>query len=440
MRLNVPFVPKTIYAQINATAMLALLIILTGGPMLERWVRNDFDVLDLERISGSVLVTSKIFATATPAEREAMLAAAQRSGWDLTLQPLSVSARFTTSSANELFLDSFSDWLFPPDDWDVPLGGWRTFLNGKRIVAAQIDDTTMLVSGVSSKAILRSDFVGSWSYYLVALFTLILLLSAFAIWAIMMPLRRIAHTAMDADLSHNIEIFEERGSVEIVALAKALNSMRRRIATMMESRTRMLRGISHDLRTPLTRLKLRAEHMPAGAGRDAMLTDINHLDRLLNESLSYLRDNHGQERVERTDIASTLQTICNEFADVDSDVTYRGPNRLIADCKPLAITRAVTNLCDNAIKFGSSVTVELTEAGGMMTIDVMDDGPGIADEDKERVLEPFFKVDAARHGANTGFGLGLSIVAEVVQAHRGKLTLLDREPNGLIARIELPLR
>nr|WP_246373266.1 ATP-binding protein [Chelatococcus caeni] len=441
VRLRVPPGLRTIHGQITALAILALLIIVAlAGPMLERWVRNDDRELDIEQVAEHIQAISGLLAVAAPDERDVILGAARRAGWETTLQPLSLSQEFTTSSPREAIRDRAIEWLFPPHSSISPLGGWRTFLNGNRVVAMQVDDATMLVAPISSDPFLTSDFIGRGSYYLVALVTLIFLFSAFAVWAIMLPLRRISLAAMNADISQDGEVFEERGSIEIVALAKALNSMRKRIAIMVESRTRMLRGISHDLRTPLTRLRLKAERLPADAARDAMLSDISHIDRLLGESLDYLRDTYRKEDVERTDIASTLQTICSEFADVGFDVTYRGAKRLVVDCKPLAITRAVTNLCDNATKFANTVKVELGTHAGKVIIDVVDDGPGIPEADRRRVLEPFFKGDAARNDANSGFGLGLSIVAEIVQAHGGELELRDRQPNGLVVRLMLPTR
>jgi signal transduction histidine kinase len=437
--LSVPLGLRTIQGQITALAVLALLIIVVlAGPLLKRWVQDDYRVLDIEQIAEHVQAVSDLLAVATPDEKLVILGAARRAGWDLTLQPLSVSKQFTTSSPQWKLWASAIEWLFPPDSPSPPLGGWRTFLNGNRVVAARVDETTMLITPVSSDPFLTSDFVGRGSYYVVALVTLVFLFSGFAVWAIMLPLRRISQAAMNADISDDGEVFEERGSVEIVALAKALNSMRKRIAIMVESRTRMLRGISHDLRTPLTRLRLKAERLLEGESRETMLSDINHLDRLLGESLDYLRDNYRKEEFERTDIASSLQTICNEFADVGYDVTYRGPNRLIVNCKPLAITRAVTNLCDNATKFANAVTVELQMNAGAAIVEVADNGPGIPEAYRKRVLEPFFKMDAARNGTNSGFGLGLSIVAEIVQAHGGTLVFSDRQGGGLVVRLTLP--
>lgn len=441
MKLPLLITPKTIYAQIVIIVVLALLIVVTAGPIVERWLRDDYETPDIEQLADRLYAFAIVLRSATPDERETIIAVTRRSGWDISIEPLSLRAQFAFSSPKEHLSDRVIEWLFPPDDWIVPLEGYRTFLGDRRIVAMQIDDASMLVSTVATNDILFiSDFIGQGTYYVVAILTLVFLFCSFAIWSIMLPLRRISHAAMNADLNNEAPIFEERGSMEIVVVARALNSMRNRISMMIESRTRMLRGISHDLRTPLTRIRMRAERLADGPSRDAMLSDISRLDRLLTESLDYLRDSHRREATERTDLVSLVQTVCTEFADVGFNVEYQGPNRLIVHCPPLAMARAITNLCDNATKFGRSVLVELRQQTDGVTIDITDDGPGVSAADKQRILEPFFKADAARTGPNDGFGLGLSIVAEIIQAYGGRLDLIDCLPQGLRVRLELPFK
>lgn len=430
---------STIHGQITAVILACLLIALVIGSTLERWVSNDYSVPDLEGMAARVTTIASVLEKAAPQERHAIMAAANRGGQHFALRPMAYFDRFTTSSPEEPFIQIAIDNLLPPEQYPIPFGGWRTFVDGKRVLAAKVDDQTLIVMEMLPESFLRNDALRFGSNYLVATVTLIILFSAFAVWAITRPLRRIASAARKADISLGPAVFEERGSDEIVALAKSLNSMQRRISTMVESRTRMLRGISHDLRTPLTRLRLRAERVTESETRDALLTDIERIDRLLKESLGYLRDNHQREAQERTDLASVLQTICDEFYDMGYAVSYRGPARLILSFKPLALTRAITNLCENAVKFGQIVEIELTAGEGMAIVDVKDDGPGIPEEYRSRVMEPFFKVDSARGGSDSGFGLGLSIVAEIVQAHNGTLSLLNRVPRGLIARFSLQL-
>ncbi|WP_244505381.1 ATP-binding protein [Rhizobium sp. LCM 4573] len=429
---------STIHGQITAVIFACLIIAFVIGSTLEAWVRDEYSAPDLEGMSARISAIASVLATATSEERSSVLAAANRGGQRFVLRPLSYFDDFTTTSPDEPFIQVVIDRLLPPEDRPIPFGGWRTFVGGKRVLAAKIDDETLLVMELLPESFLRNDALRFGSNYLVATVTLIILFSMFAVWAITRPLRRIASAAMKADISLGAAPFEERGSVEIVTLARALNGMQRRISTMVEARTRMLRGISHDLRTPLTRLRLRAERVNENEVREALLTDVERIDRLLKESLSYLRDNHQSEAFQRADLGSILQTVCNEFADMGHEITYRGPSRLVASFKPLAITRAVTNLCDNATKFGRRVQVELRAAAGEAIIDVSDDGPGIPAEHRTRVLEPFFKANPARGGPDTGFGLGLSIVAEIVQSHHGKLELKDRDPQGLTARLVIP--
>lgn len=431
---------STIHGQITVIVFLGLVIVISVGSMSERWIQEGFNVLNFEDVSERVSAISSVLAQATPSERVSIVEIANRSDWKFSLRPISLSQQFTPSSPTEPLVDMLVDWLFPLDGSSVPIGGWRTFLDGKRILAAKIDDNQMLVLEKLPGPFLRGDAVNMGSYYLLAVVILMALFSGFAVWTITGPLRRIASAAMKADISVGPALFEERGSEEIVALARALNGMQKRISTMIDARTRMLRGVSHDLRTPLTRLRLRIERVPQDDIREALLADVERIDRLLKESLSYLRDNHRSESFERADLVSVVQTVCDEFADTGHAITYNGPARLIASFKPLAIMRAVTNLCENATKFGNIVRVELGSSAGMATIDIADDGPGIPVEHRSRVLEPFYKVDAARGGTSVGFGLGLSIVAEIVQGHHGTLEFLDREPNGLIARLSIPLQ
>lgn len=441
MKLPLLITPKTIYAQIVVLVVLALLIVVTAGPIVERWLRDDYETPDIEQLADRLHALANVIGSAAPDEREMLVTVTRRSGWDVSIEPLCLKSQFAFSSPKEQFSDRVVEWLFPPDDWIVPLGGWRTFVGERRVVAMPIDDASMLVSTVATDDILFiSDFIGQGTYYVVAILTLVFLFCSFAIWSIMLPLRRISHAAMNADLANEAPIFEERGSREIVVVARALNSMRNRISVMIESRTRMLRGISHDLRTPLTRLRMRVERLGDETSRDAMLSDIDRINRLLTESLDYLRDNHRREASERTDLGSLVKTVCTEFTDVGFNVEYRGPNRLTVHCPPLAMARAITNLCDNATKFAHSVLVELRHNSDGVIIDISDDGPGVSAADKQRILEPFFKADAARTGPNGGFGLGLSIVAEIVHAYQGRLHLTDRLPHGLRVRLELPFK
>jgi signal transduction histidine kinase len=276
---------------------------------------------------------------------------------------------------------------------------------------------------------------------LVIVLLFVVLLSIYAVRWIISPLSALAAAAQSFGRSpEDNKILRRRGPREIVQVADALNEMRTRIRGLLDDRTRMLTAISHDLRTPLTRLRLRAERVADPALREGQLHEITRITHMLDETLGYLRRDARSEPVSRVDLPSLLQTICAEFADVGHTVTYEGPPHLTWTCRPGVLARAISNIVDNAVKHGAIVTVVLCPGDdGAVAIDVGDDGPGIPAALREKVFDPFFKGDTAR-GADgrSGFGLGLSIARDVVNGHGGGIELLERKPRGLMVRIRLP--
>lgn len=255
------------------------------------------------------------------------------------------------------------------------------------------------------------------------------------------PLSRFAHAAACFSLDRDAAPLPEKGSYEVRTAACAFNRMQARIRRMVEDRTRMVAAVSHDLRTPITRMRLRAEFIEDETTRAQMLRDLDQMSAMIHAALSYLRDGQTAEGRCLMDLASLLQTICDEFADIGHAVSYEGPDHLVAAVRSDEISRAVTNLIENGVKWGTRVVVRLRAASpDAAEIEVADDGPGIPDTDKKAMLKPFARGDAAR-GMNgpCGFGLGLSIARAIAEAHDGELTLHDAQPSGLVARIRLPI-
>lgn len=264
-----------------------------------------------------------------------------------------------------------------------------------------------------------------------------ILLSIWAARRLAAPLARFA-AAVDRFSGAGMENpVREEGPSEIRQAARAFNRMRRRIVRLIEDRTTTLIAISHDLRTPLTRLRLRAEEVPASAEKARMLEDLELMDSMIASAVAYLREGSGLEASEMADLPSIIETICDQFTDTGHAVVYEGPQHFAVLCRPQSLGRAISNLIENATKFGTAVTARLTTSLESITIDVEDDGPGIADDEKRRVMEPFYRTDPARQ-ATGGFGLGLAIVLAVAETHGGTLMLLDRHPRGLCARITFP--
>ncbi|MDH6259410.1 ATP-binding protein [Bradyrhizobium sp. BR13661] len=279
--------------------------------------------------------------------------------------------------------------------------------------------------------------------WLITLMTAFICISVLGLWAaraLATPLSAFAEAAENFSLDGEADPLPERGPEEIRSVARALNRMHERIALLMSDRTRMLAAISHDLRTPITRLRLRAEFIEDEGNRKRMLIDLDQMRSMLESVLSLLRNDRKIEAVTLVDIASTLQLIADQFGDMGHVVHYEGPASATAAARPDDLHRGVTNLVENAVRFGAEVTIRLDVEGTRLLIDVEDDGPGISDARKQEMLEPFVRGDDARTmDDSTGFGLGLSIARAIAIAHGGELSLHDRQPHGLIVRMQLPM-
>ena len=310
-------------------------------------------------------------------------------------------------------------------------------------IYVRVDDQHALRFAVASFGGLQSLVLTQTLCTLAVITFIILFVSAYAVRWITAPLTSIASAARAFGRpGGETGDIDENGPVEIAQAARALNDMRRRVQSLVDERTRMLVAVSHDLRTPLTRLRLRLERMADVPAKAAMLDEIAAINEMLAETLAYMREVGQNEATARADLPSLAQTIAAQFADTGHDVVYRGPDRLALVCRPHALTRAVTNLVDNATKFGARVEVAVEPHGPEIWIEVRDDGPGIPEGLLAHVFEPFVKGDdarAQRSGAGGGFGLGLSIVREIAASHGGQIELTNRSPKGLIARLRLPL-
>ena len=286
----------------------------------------------------------------------------------------------------------------------------------------------------------RPFWIGPWIVTLLSAAISVTLLGLWAARALTAPLSSFARAAESFSLNGAAAPLPERGPEEIRSVAKALNRMRERITTLIDDRTRMLAAISHDLRTPITRMRLRSEFIEDDVHRSRMLGDLDQMRSMLESVLSFLVNDRKLESMTLVDIATTLQLVADQFSDMGHQVAYDGPEHAMATLRPGDLHRSITNLVENAVRFGAEATIRLKMSQDTVTINIEDDGPGISDARKDVMLEPFVRGDDARNmDEAAGFGLGLSIARAIVLAHGGELSLNDRQPHGLIVRIELPV-
>ena len=280
--------------------------------------------------------------------------------------------------------------------------------------------------------------IPAWSLFIFALVFLPLIFF-WAAWGLSRQLNNFARAAEDFSLGGEHKNLPETGPEEIQQVARALNRMRDRIAGLMTDRTRMLSAIGHDLRTPITRLRLRAEFIDDDHMRLDILKDLDRMNRMVNSALTYIRDGLDTEKTVAIDLPALLRTIGDNFTDVGEKVRYEGEEHLSIRARPDALVRAVENLVENALKFGSQAVVRSgREEENRVFIEVEDDGTGIAEDKRRAMLEPFVRGDISRGGPSTGFGLGLSITASIAQSYGGELVLTEGTMGGLLARLLLP--
>jgi signal transduction histidine kinase len=284
---------------------------------------------------------------------------------------------------------------------------------------------------------------GLWRlfFYLPVLVALIAVLTIWATRRVTAPLRAFADAAERLGNERSAPPLAEEGPAEIRRAARSFNKMQDQVTRFVEDRTRMLAAISHDMRTPITRLRLRVETVVDDeADQQKMLQDLDRMDAMVASALSFLRHGTRDEPVELVDLASLLQSVCDDFSDTGRDARYAGVDSLSLRCRPDMMTRAMTNLVDNAVKFAGKAIVDLRrDDRGNAVVHVDDDGPGIGEEEKARAFDPFYRADRARSVETGGVGLGLSIAKAIVETHRGTITLLDLEPRGLRAIVTLPI-
>ncbi|WP_460146482.1 ATP-binding protein [Pseudomonas sp. S2_A02] len=254
------------------------------------------------------------------------------------------------------------------------------------------------------------------------------------------PLTRLAQAVETLDPNTHAIHLDEKGPTEVAYAARAFNAMQARIAAYLKERMQLLAAISHDLQTPITRMKLRAEFMDDSSEKDKLWNDLGEMEHLVREGVAYARSIHGAtEESRRTDLDSFLDSLVFDYQDTGKDVQLYGKSAAVINTRPHALRRVLVNLIDNALKFAGAAELWVeTKADGSLSVKVMDRGPGIAEEELAQVMEPFYRVENSRNRSTGGTGLGLAIAQQLALAIGGALTLSNREGGGLCAELKLP--
>ena len=280
-----------------------------------------------------------------------------------------------------------------------------------------------------------------------AAFVAVFLLSALGIAAVAVltgrriakPMRGLAAAAGRFGRGEAVDDLPEAGPADTRATVRAFNLMRARLDRYVRDRTAMLAAVSHDLRTPITSLRLHAEFLEDTETKTKILAALDEMQRMTEDTLAFIREDMRREETRDVDLHALLDSVAADLAELGHDIAVADSGRVLAACRPAALRRALRNLLENAAAYGGRAGVRIERAADELRIVVEDEGPGIPEAELERVFKPFVRLEASRSRDTGGTGLGLAIARSVVRGHGGDILLANRAEGGLRATVALPM-
>lgn len=467
------FLPYTTAGLIIAVVIIGLLISQLAAIAVQYDSRREaFAVLEAVRIGDRIITVARSIAAIPPPQRPELSRALNRRvlavGWgsdsivasdhprDLKSRLMEDVLRQRTDESEVLEIrvihmadtaqagnNGGSDSYQSPYVTDHPDSLVETILRDQPVqafyvVALQLADGSWL-----NVAAPYTETVPMWPVSTLALLgAIVLVVIAVLAWSIqrlISPLQTLMQAAERLGVDVNAPPVPESGPRDGRLAIRAFNAMQERIRSFVQDRMRTVAAISHDLRTPITRLRLRAEFIEDPTEQSKMLADLEQMETMIQSALCFFREDARTEPRQVCDLAGIIRSACEDRPSVQIRFATREP--LPRYCgQPVALKRALTNLIDNAVKYGGSARVTVGARDDIVVIDVEDSGPGIPESRLEEVFQPFFRLDHSRSRDAGGTGLGLSIARTVCRAHGGDVVLCNRREGGLRATVTLPMR
>jgi signal transduction histidine kinase len=363
------------------------------------------------------------------------------------LEPISASGKQTSSSSlflNEPMLGRTSDapwkvlpagtWLLQQPIHVFDLAPWNGFG-----FSMQLDETSWL-NMVYAKPVSLLTTTLTPGYYAALVITVLIFafVALFVARRISRPLRDLAKSAERVGRGEELDMLREEGPEDVRSTVAAFNRMQVRLRRFLEDRTRMLAAIGHDLRTPITSLRLRTEFIPDAETRDKFNSTLDEMQGMAEAALSLSQSEASSEPTRAVDLDALIESLCDDLADLGWNVQFHPDGRFPYPCRPASLRRALRNIIENAVRYGERANVQLRSLDDSVEILVEDEGPGIPEVDRERVFEPFVRLEASRNRDTGGVGLGLAIARSIVRHHGGDIVLSERTPAGLSVHIRMP--
>ncbi|ACB96185.1 ATP-binding protein [Beijerinckia indica] len=433
----------TIILAVMATLTCVRLFFAFGGV----WAQPELQASGLLGVAAGVV---RVIDAAPPQMRQALVAAATTStlhiDFYISASPVSAALENATDAEDgrslmgNLLSDTFRTVvIFEPNSRvsTIPaLNHDRAKYPNAYFLAVKLTDRSWLVFTVLNRlwGLSRPE---RWALWLVFLVLSITIVSAIAARQLSRPVEQLAEAAHLFGINPHAPAIAETGPQELRQVIKTFNAMQGQIQKFVADRTTMLAAISHDLRTPLTRIRLRGEFIEDHGQRTRLFRDVDEMQAMVDGALAFFRDDALEEDTTIFDLPGVILTIVNDYADQNIGIGYTGPSRVVYRGRPFALKRAFTNLIENAIKYGTPPEIELSCEETTFIVSIRDRGPGIPPDAIDRVFRPYFRLEKSRNRTTGGVGLGLTVAQAIVQGHGGEIILYNRPGGGLEARITL---
>jgi signal transduction histidine kinase len=430
------WLPRTLFGR--------LVLVMTAGLLLAQLLGAVLHLSELRRTVGRtvshelaqrVAAVYRAVDSQTGAERERLARVLSTPRQQLTLEAVAPPDRDDTAMFPEI-LDNLTVLLGP----DVEVRPLRMPRIGNFVfdfyIRLSAGDWLRIQGNAPTE-------IFAWPWHLLANLGLMLgaviVLVWFAARTTVKPLTDLARAARDLGEDLRRAPLAEDGPSEVRQAAHAFNAMQLRIRHDIEERERFLAAVSHDLKTPVTRLRLRSELLGDTELRQRFLHDLDDMQDLLGGALDFLQGKAAEEAMQPVDLAAMAESLADDFTAAGGTVTLQESESLRVVARPRALRRAFANLIDNALKYGGCADISLSAANGELLIAIADDGPGLPEGELERVFEPFYRIETSRNRSTGGVGLGLAIVRQIADSHGGTVSLENRAEGGLRAVLRLPL-
>lgn len=431
--------PQKLVGQVSLVLMLAVLLEFIGSSIL--FERSDLYTSrghQARHIAEQLVVTEGLLDDLPQGERGERVAELSTKRIGLSWSPIPTTPPQADRTADRRLREQLQTWEPSLKGRELRIArqiDGAVFGKTKLFVALRMHDGTWLTLRTEVRAGVLSMVLGGVGSAFILAFG-VLLAGVLILRNLGAPLRALAGAADAVGHGASVTLAEE-GAGDLKRVAKAFNAMQARIRDLITSRTQALAAVSHDLRTPLARLRLRAAFVEDESARQAMEDDVDEMTGMLDSLLAYLGGEEDPEPRRLTDLAAMAMTLVDAATDAGREASYDGPERLLVQVRPLSMKRAVSNLIQNAILYGGRADVILRTQGDRVVLAIEDSGPGIAEADMAGVLEPFRRLDNGRASNSSGLGLGLTIVNQIVQREAGALSFSNRPQGGL--RVEIGL-